>query len=76
MNGLKIVYFLRNFDDSFHTLGKILREIRYCIRLFLKDKGREECYDFSWFISRKNVVKDEFCEDEFIGRVDLVDKIR
>jgi len=43
--------------------------------LFLKDECGEESYDFFWFIICEDIFKDKFGQDEFVGGVDLVDKV-
>lgn len=57
------VYTLRNADYGLFSAFKRRGEGRFDIGLFLKNKGREEGYDFGGREVGEDILQDQFCED-------------
>ncbi len=68
---LPLIYLLRDLDDGLHALFEITGEVWHYVCFFLEHKSGEQSNDLGGFVGCEYVVKDEFCEDQLVGGVDL-----
>ena len=71
MQDLVIVHLLRNADDRFLALLQSRSQGRGAVSLLLEHKCRQKGDDLLWLVFGKDVLKNQLCQDQFIGRMDF-----